>query len=172
MHADLVRPGGLRLDRVGVDVLKELEATVAVWRLEHRDVGMVAVEADGGVGPLSTDRVTSENGQPEVSEEGDRRFQVADGDADVLQLDAHALHATESGRRVQVRELPVPAQPDKELSRSCAASGPATGTRSREDADCGGTQSGSGAALRQVGSRRPASILARAARTTCAASAQ
>src|SRR4029453_19444478 len=92
-----VRPGGLRLDRVGVDVLEELEATVAVWRLEHRDVGVVAVEADGGVGPLSTDRGTSENGQPEVSEEGDRRFQVADGDADVLQLDAHALHATESG---------------------------------------------------------------------------
>jgi cytochrome c1 len=46
-------------------------------------------------------------------------------DADVLQLDAHALHATESGRRVQVRELPVPAQPDEEPSRSCAASGPA-----------------------------------------------
>jgi len=79
---------------------------------------------DGRVGPLSTDRVTSENGQPEVSEEGDRRLQVADGDADVLQLDAHALHATESGRRVQVRELPVPAQPDNELSRSCAARGP------------------------------------------------
>ena len=57
---DLVRPGGLRLDRVGVDVLEELEATVAVWRLEHCDVGVVAVEADGGVGPLSTDRVTSE----------------------------------------------------------------------------------------------------------------
>ena len=75
-------------------------------------------------------RVTSENGQPEVSEEGDRRFQVADSDADVLQLDAHALHATESGRRVQVRKLPVPAQPDKELSRSCATSGRATGTRS------------------------------------------
>ena len=73
VHADLVRPGGLRLDRVGVDVFEELEATVAVWRLEHRDVGVVAVEADGGVGPLSTDRVTSKNGQPEVSEEGDRR---------------------------------------------------------------------------------------------------
>src|SRR5512133_918170 len=119
MHADLVRPGGLRLNRVGVDVLEELEATVAVWRLEHGDVGVVAVEADGGVGPLSTDRVTTEDGQPEVSKEGDRRFEVADGDADVLQLDGHALHATESGRRVQVRELPVPAQPDKELSRLC-----------------------------------------------------
>src|SRR5829696_1052107 len=66
--------------------------------------------------------------QPEVSEEGDRRFEVADGDADVLQLDAHALHATESRRGVQFRELPVPAQPDKELSRSCAASGPPAAT--------------------------------------------
>ena len=33
----------------------------------------------------------------------------------------------QSGRRVQVRELAVPAQPDKELSRRCAASGPSTG---------------------------------------------
>src|SRR5262249_60905633 len=97
VHADLVRPGGLRLDRVGVDVLEELEATVAVWRLEHGDVGVVAVEADGGVGPLSTDRVTAEDGQPEVGEEDDRRFEVADGDADVLEFDGHALHATESG---------------------------------------------------------------------------
>ncbi len=108
VHADLVRPGGLRLDRVGMELLKELEATVAVWRLEHRDVGVVAVEADGGVGPLSTDRVTAENGQTEVSEEGDRRFEVADGDADVLELDGHALHATKSGRRVQTaNDLPM-----------------------------------------------------------------
>src|SRR6516225_1458659 len=81
VHADLVRPGGLRVDRVGVDVLEELEATVAVWRLEHGDLGVVAVEADGGVGPLSADRVAAEDGQPEVGEEGDRRFEVADGDA-------------------------------------------------------------------------------------------
>src|SRR3954466_6692405 len=101
VHTDLVRPGGLRLDRVGVDVLEELEATVAVWRLKHRDLGVVAVEADGGVGPLSIDRGTAENGQPEISEEGDRRFEVADGDADVLELDGHALHATESGRAVK-----------------------------------------------------------------------
>ena len=50
---------------------------------------------------------------------GESLAKVADGDADVLQLDAHAPHATESGRRGQVRELPVPAQPDKELSRLC-----------------------------------------------------
>src|SRR4051812_28598494 len=46
VHADLVGPGGLRLDRLGMDVLEELQATAAVWRLEHRDVGVVAVEAD------------------------------------------------------------------------------------------------------------------------------
>ena len=34
------------------DVLEELEAPVAVWRLEHGDLGVVAVEADGCVGPL------------------------------------------------------------------------------------------------------------------------
>ena len=96
VHADLVGQRGLRLDRVGVDVLEELEATVAVRGLEHRDVGVVAVEADGGVGPLAADRVAAEDGQPEVGEEGDRRLEVADGDADVLELDGHASHATPS----------------------------------------------------------------------------
>ena len=91
MHADLVGQGGLRLDRVRVEVLEELETTVAVRRLEHGDLGVVAVEADGGVGPLAADRVTAEDGQAEVGEEGDRRFEVADGDADVLELDGHAL---------------------------------------------------------------------------------
>jgi hypothetical protein len=105
VHADLVGPGGLRLDRVGVDVLEELEATVAVWRLEHGDLGVVAVEADGCVGPLSTDRVTTEDGEPEVGEEGDRRFEVADGDPDVLELDGHALHAIESARFARMNWL-------------------------------------------------------------------
>src|SRR5215212_3125969 len=155
MHANLVRPGGLRLYRLGVDVLEELEATVTVWRLEHRDVGVVAVEADRGVGPLSTDRVTTEDGQPEVSEEGNRRFQVADGDADVLQLDAHVLHATESGRRVQVRELPVPAQPDKEPSRSCAASGPFDGTPSSNAMDALLCSSNNGHAALLIEQRTP-----------------
>ena len=82
----------------GWDVLEELEATRAVWRLEHGDVGVVVVEADGCVGPLSTDGVTAEDGQPEVGEEGDRRFEVTDGDADVLELDGHALHATKAKR--------------------------------------------------------------------------
>src|SRR6476661_7723771 len=111
VHPDLMRPGGLRLDRIGVDVLEELEATVAVRRLEHGDIGVVVVEADGCVGPLSTDRVTAEDGKPEVGEEGDRRFEVADGDPDVFEFDGHALHAIESARFARVRWLPVPAQP-------------------------------------------------------------
>src|SRR5512145_2630168 len=113
VHADLVRPGGLRLDRVRVDVLEELEATVAVWGLEHGDVGVVAVEADGRVGPLSAYRVTAEDGEPEVGEEGDRRFEVADGDPDVLEFDGHAWHAIESARFAQVRWRPAPAQSGK-----------------------------------------------------------
>jgi hypothetical protein len=51
-----------------------------------------SVHADhGGVGPLSIDHVTAEDGQPEVGEAGDRRFEVANGDADVLETDGHAL---------------------------------------------------------------------------------
>jgi hypothetical protein len=81
VHADLVRPGGLVSIASGVDVLEEPEATVAVWRLEHGDMGVIAVETDGGVGPLSTDRVAAQGGQPKVGEEGDRRFEVPDRDA-------------------------------------------------------------------------------------------
>jgi hypothetical protein len=61
VHADLVRSGGLRLDRAEADVLEDLKTTLAVWRLAHGDLGVVAVEADGCVGPLSTDRVTAED---------------------------------------------------------------------------------------------------------------
>ncbi|GGW65537.1 hypothetical protein GCM10010340_49850 [Streptomyces griseoloalbus] len=97
MHADLVGKSGLRLDRFGVDVLKELKATVTVWRLEHRDVGVIAIKADGSVGPVTTDRVTADDREAEVGEKGDRCFEVANGDADVLEFDGHALHATEPG---------------------------------------------------------------------------
>jgi hypothetical protein len=47
-----------------------------------------------------TDRVTTEDGQAEVGEEADRRFEVADGDADVFEFDGHTLHATGPGRFV------------------------------------------------------------------------
>src|SRR6185437_2417346 len=89
MHANLVRPGGLRLDRVGVDVFEEFEATIAVWRLEHGDIGVV-IETHGSVCPVSTDRVTAENDQPEVGEEGNRRFEATDGDADIFEPNGHA----------------------------------------------------------------------------------
>src|SRR6478735_9363858 len=110
VHADLVWPGGLCLDRIGVEVLEELEATVSVWCLEHGDVGVVAVEADRGVGPFATDCVTPEDGQPEVGEEGDGCFEVADGDPDVLESYGHAWHATDSARFTQSSWRPLPAE--------------------------------------------------------------
>src|SRR4051812_38986117 len=90
VHANLIRSGRSRLDRVGMDVLEELDASVAVRRLEHGDVGVVAVQSDGRVGPLPTDRVATKDGETEVGEEGDGLFEIADGDADVLELDGHA----------------------------------------------------------------------------------
>ena len=97
MHADLVGQGGTRLDRVGMDVLEQLEPTVTIRRLEHGDVGVVAIGPDGGVAPLSRDRVTTKDFQAKVGEESDRRFKAADGNADILKFDRHA---TESGRAV------------------------------------------------------------------------
>jgi hypothetical protein len=89
VHPDVVGLGGAGVDRVGVDVFEEFEATVAVRRLEHGDLGVVAVEADSGVGLLSTNGVAAENAQAEVGEEGDRLVEVADSDPDVLELDGH-----------------------------------------------------------------------------------
>ncbi|RAJ68737.1 helix-turn-helix protein [Streptomyces sp. Amel2xB2] len=106
MHTDLVGKSGLRLDRLGVDVLEELKATVAVRGLEHRDVGVIAVKADGGVGPFATDRVTSHDRETEVGEKGDRCFEIANGDADVLKSDGHALHATEPDQFGRFRRRP------------------------------------------------------------------
>ncbi|MCW2688578.1 MAG: Multi-sensor signal transduction histidine, partial [Mycobacterium sp.] len=61
-----------------------------------------AIKADGSVGPLTTDRVTADDRESEVGEKGDRRFEVANGDADVLKFDGHALHAIEPGRLAPV----------------------------------------------------------------------
>ena len=63
VHPDLVGARGFGLDGFGVDVFEELEATVAVRCLEHRDVGVIAVEADGRVGPLAADSVTAHDGE-------------------------------------------------------------------------------------------------------------
>src|SRR5205809_7262156 len=85
---------GPRLDRIRVDVLEELKATVTVWRLEHRDLGVVAIKADGGVSPLTTHCVTADDRETEVGEKGDRCFDVANRDTDVLKSDGHAFQAT------------------------------------------------------------------------------
>src|SRR3954467_149278 len=98
VHPYLVGTGRVRLDRVGMDVLEKLQASFAIRRLEHCDLGVIPVQPDGGVGPLSTDRVPAENAQPEIREEGDRLFDVANGDADVLELDGHGFYSRDSCR--------------------------------------------------------------------------
>jgi hypothetical protein len=106
VHANLVGTSGFRLDRFGVDVLEELEATVTVWCLEHRNVRVVAIKADGSVGPFATDRVTADERETEVGEKGDGCFEVANGDADVLKFDGHPLHANEAGRLAGAPNFP------------------------------------------------------------------
>src|SRR3954454_23978445 len=98
VHAYLVGTGRVRLDRGGMDVLEKLQASFAIRRLEHRDLGVIPVQPDGGVCPLSTDRVTAENAQPQIREEGDRLFDVTNGDADVLELDGHGFYSRDSCR--------------------------------------------------------------------------
>jgi hypothetical protein len=71
---------------------------------------VVTVETHSGVGPVTTDCVTAEDGQPEVREKGNCRFKIAHGDADVLEFDGHVLHATASRQCDFVGELYVPAR--------------------------------------------------------------
>jgi hypothetical protein len=47
---------------------------------------VVAVEADRGVGPLAADSVAADQGEAEVGEERDRLLDVANRDADVLNV--------------------------------------------------------------------------------------
>lgn len=102
VHPDLVGTGGARLDGLGMDVLEELEATLTVWCLEYRDLGVVAVQANSCVCPLAADRVTADEGQAEVGEEGDRFFDVAHGNADVVEFDGHALNLPSQRRAAQM----------------------------------------------------------------------
>ncbi|GAA4284168.1 hypothetical protein GCM10022261_16990 [Brevibacterium daeguense] len=67
---------------------------------------MVAIEADGRVGPLAADRVTTQNRETEIGEEGDRGLQVAHGDSDILKLDSHGLRLASTRCRQQELRLP------------------------------------------------------------------
>ena len=107
----------IKLENVGIAV-RDLEATIAfftdlglsvvgrttvsgewtdtaVGRLQHRHFGVIAVEPDGGVGPLPADLVAPHDREAEVREERDRRLEIPHRDRDVLQRDGHAAHATE-----------------------------------------------------------------------------
>jgi hypothetical protein len=86
-----------------MDVLEDLEPTVAVRCLERGDLGVIAVEADGNVGPLAGDRVTADDAQTEVGEQNERGFDVANGDANVLQLDRQRCTLPSQGDSIRSR---------------------------------------------------------------------
>lgn len=71
-------------DCVGVKVLEELDLTVAVRCLEHGNFGVVTIETYGGIGPLTADSVPADKLEAQVSEERDRRVDVADSNPDVF----------------------------------------------------------------------------------------
>ena len=103
---DLVGLSGLGLDRGRMDVLEEFEATGPVWCLQHGDLRVVAVEADGSLHPRPTDGVATEHRQPEVGEESDSGLEIADGNRHVLKLDWRAL--TLCSRSVPTAEAAEP----------------------------------------------------------------
>jgi len=97
VHPDLVRQRRACLDGTWMNVLEELQLTLAVRGLEHGNFGVVAVEAYSCVRPFPTDRVTTQYRQPEVGEKRNGLFQVANGDAYVLEFDRHVPHVTNTG---------------------------------------------------------------------------
>lgn len=95
VHPNLVRTGGLRLNRVRVDVLEQLEAPRAVGSPKHRDLRMISIEPDGGIGPRSAHSVTPDEREAKIRKEGDGRLDITNGDAHVFQRDIHALNDTD-----------------------------------------------------------------------------
>jgi hypothetical protein len=51
-----------------MDVFEELESTMTIWGLEHRDVGVVSIKSNGSIGPLAADRVTADECKTEIGE--------------------------------------------------------------------------------------------------------
>jgi hypothetical protein len=68
VHANVVGTSRVRLDRFGMDVFEELESTMTIWGLEHRDVGVVSIKSNGSIGPLAADRVTADECKTEIGE--------------------------------------------------------------------------------------------------------
>ncbi|MCY1216686.1 hypothetical protein D9M72_285700 [compost metagenome] len=91
VHAYVVGTSWVRLDRFGMDVFEELKVTMTVGGPQHRNLGVVAIQPDGSIGPLAADRVAPDDREPKVGEKGDCCFEVANGDTDVLKFDGHAL---------------------------------------------------------------------------------
>ena len=119
VHTDLVGTRRLGLDRVGVDVLEELKATVTVRRLKHRELDVIAIESDRSFGPLAADGVSAEDCQTEIGEEIDRSIEVSHGDTDVFKSDGH--EGTVSVRQTGVmgaETIPILPSADFDLSAS------------------------------------------------------
>lgn len=106
VHSNFVGAGRWCFDCFGVEVLEELQPAVPVRGLQHRNVDVVPVQADGGVSPLAADRVPAKNRESEVGEEGNRCFEVADCDPYVLESNGHGRYGSEgtlSGRIVAMK---------------------------------------------------------------------
>src|SRR6266568_9648198 len=72
--------------------LHQLEPSVAVQGLQHRDVHADALESHDAVHPITVDRPLAEQLESELDEERRRGREVVDHDAHVLHaLDGHAL---------------------------------------------------------------------------------
>jgi hypothetical protein len=98
VHANVIGTRRVRFDRLRMDVFEELESTMTVWGLEHRDLGVVSIQSDGSICPLAADRVAADECKTEIGEKGDCCFDIANSDTHILKFDGHALKATKAER--------------------------------------------------------------------------
>src|SRR5213078_376954 len=78
--------------------LRQLEASVAIRGLQHRDLRADALETQHAVHPTALDRSLALQLESELDEELSRGREVVNHDADVVHsLDRHALDGKERG---------------------------------------------------------------------------
>src|ERR687891_229095 len=112
--------------------LDQLESSLAVRSLHHRNVIPDAFEPDDAVYPPAFDGHRALQLESELGEELGRRREVVDDDADVLHpLDGHGLDGTSAewrGRLARAGVLVVAGAARREVSR---ASTPSSSPRAR-----------------------------------------
>lgn len=91
VHTNRIRRKRFYLDCLWLEVLKKLDLALTSGRLEHGDLGTIAVEANGRLRPITLDGVAPNDVKPEIGKECDCGFDVTHRYADINECDLHGF---------------------------------------------------------------------------------